>query len=452
MQILKLVLLPILFAGILACVSKPEADSQSANVSDAQDSPYYGEGIAWAVNIGGPSHRGKDGIFYAADQLQVASSLGQIDTIKGAQEPAVYQSYRLGVHKIQQPLPNGEYDIVLRFAEPEEVPIGGRIFDVMAENKIVIPSLDVRSARDGNIKSSLDRAVVNVEVQDGKLDLEFVAKVGEPILNAIVVMRKERQSLSAWELAWSDEFELVGAPDPAKWTHDIWPSKKVNDEDQAYTNDSRNIRVVDGKLIIEAHLDDGHYTSARIHSAGKGDLLYGRVDVRAKLPVGQGTWPAIWMLPTDPFKYATTCSAGADWQGSSSCDAWPNSGEIDIMEHVGYDENRVHGTVHTKAFYWVNGEQRKASVETQSATSDYHVYSLEWSEDRIDIYFDDVRYFTYLKQSDKWQEWPFGHPFHLILNLAVGGGWGSAGGPTDESAFPARMEVDYVRVYKPIEK
>jgi beta-glucanase (GH16 family) len=404
--------------------------------------------VVWAVNVGGSLFESADGIVYQADEFDSQAVVGQIDAIKGAQQATVYQSYRAGEMHLQHPLAKGEYDIVFRFAEPDNVAIGARVFDVMAEGQIVIPKLDVRSARDGNAKSSLDRAVVNVAVTDGLLDIQFNPVAGEPLLNGIVVMRKSTVDLSEWEMVWSDEFNYTGAPDSEKWSFDIWPSRKVNDEAQAYTDSPKNVRVEDGKLTIQAHLDAGEYSSGRIHSAGKGDLKYGRVEVRAKLPSGQGTWPAIWMLPSDPFMYATNCDRDVDWQGNDNCDAWPNSGEIDIMEHVGYDMNRLHGTVHTKAYYWVNGEQRKASLEAQTVAEEYHVYAMQWSADRIDMFFDDVLYFSYLKQSDDWQAWPFDHPFHLILNVAVGGGWGGAGGPTDESAFPTSMKVDYVRVYK----
>ena len=181
-------------------------------------------------------------------------------------------------------------------------------------------------------------------------------------------------------------------------------------------------------------------------------MLYGRVDVRAKLPKGQGTWAAIWMLPTDPFKYATGCDTGVDWQGNPECDAWPNSGEIDIMEHVGYDMQTIHGTVHNKAYYWINWEQRKASVEGKTVDTEFHVYSLEWSPEHISVLFDGVPYFYYANEQTGWQAWPFDHPYHVILNLAIGGHWGRAGGPIDDSIFPATMAVDYVRIYKPKEK
>jgi len=404
--------------------------------------------VEWAINVGGGDYLGADGISYQADPILIDTPIQS--PIKGAQDDTVFKTYKLGVNEINKPIGSGVYDLIFKFSEPENLAIGSRVFNVLVEGQVVIRNLDVIQARDGNMNSSLVRMVNNIEIDDGALNIELESVVGEPILNAVVV-RKKIAITEGWELIWQDEFDYVGTPDQNKWTHDVWPAKKVNDEDQAYTSRKKNARVENGLLIIEAHREDYHgaqYTSARLHSAGKGDLLYGRVEVRAKLPAGQGTWPAIWMLPSDPFRYATTCAQGEDWQGSDNCDAWPNSGEIDIMEHVGYDMNRVHGTVHTQSYYWVNGEQRKASVEAQKVDQQFHIYSMQWSPQRIDVYFDGALYFTYLNQGEGWQAWPYDHPFHLILNLAVGGGWGGAGGATDTTAFPAKMLVDYVRVYQ----
>jgi beta-glucanase (GH16 family) len=211
------------------------------------------------------------------------------------------------------------------------------------------------------------------------------------------------------------------------------------------------MRVENGLLVLEAHLEDydnAEFTSGRLHTRGKSDILYGRIDVRAKLPAGHGTWPAIWMLPSDPYRYSTSCAENEDWQGSETCDAWPNSGEIDIMEHVGYDMNTVHGTVHNKAFYWINWQQRKGSVQATNVDSEFHTYSLEWNEDYLYVLYDGSPYFFYANDKSGWRSWPYDHPFHLILNLAVGGMWGRGGGEIDRSVFPARMEVDYVRVYE----
>ena len=154
------------------------------------------------------------------------------------------------------------------------------------------------------------------------------------------------------------------------------------------------------------------------------------------------------MLASDPFRYATTCSSDAEWHGNSECDAWPNSGEIDIMEHVGYQMNHVHGTVHTKAYYWRMWEQRKGRVILDGVADNFHVYALEWSPEKIEIFLDDTLYFTYINEGTGWEAWPFDHAYHWILNLAVGGAWGRAGGPIDDSIFPQRLEIDWVRVYE----
>ena len=443
-----------------SCASDNGASNYVAIKSSASQSlhSHVDSTVVWAVNIGGACYQGADGIAYDADTFSdTAGAIASINAaIKGAQDDTVYRSYRTGNMHLQQPLANGIYDIVFRFAEPDELAIGERVFDVLAEQQTVLNHLDVKLARDGNAKSSLDRAVQNVQISDGVLDIQFNPIAGSPLLNAIVVRKAVNQGARAnlpadteqWRMVWHDEFDYQGKPDPAKWNYNIWQAGKVNDEEQAYTDQLDNVRVNNGKLIIEAHATADGITSGRIHTAGKGDLHYGRVEVRARLPKGRGTWPAIWMLPSDPFKYATTCEKNADWQGSANCNAWPNSGEIDIMEHVGYEQGIVHGTVHTKAYYWVNGEQRKASIQAPKVSAQFHVYAMQWSPNRIDIFLDDTHYFTYLKQNNQWQDWPFAHPFHLILNLAIGGGWGGAGGATDLTALPTRMEVDYVRMYK----
>ncbi|NND81878.1 MAG: family 16 glycosylhydrolase [Gammaproteobacteria bacterium] len=407
-------------------------------------------GIATAINVGGPEHLAADGIRFQADELPIPAMRGNIAQIKGTQDPTVFKTYREGDLNWSAEVPNGLYDLTFLFAEPKDTPIGERVFDIVAEGRSIIESLDVRSARDGNIHAGLNHTAVDVEVLDGSLDVQFNPQVGQPILNGIIVREKTPRAPD-WALTWADEFDYQGSPDPSRWSVDVWPAGKVNREDQAYTDDPKNLRVEDGKLIIEAHLEDdgdARFTSGRIHSANKRDMLYGRIETRAKLPGGQGTWAAIWMLPTDPFRYASNCGHGTDWQGDDDCDAWPNSGEIDIMEHVGYDMNRVHGTVHTKAYYWVNGKQRKASIAAPPVDKDFHVYAMEWTPDRIDIFYDDTLYFSYLNEGTGWEAWPFDHPHHLILNLAVGGDWGRAGGPIDEAAFPAKMEIDYVRFYE----
>lgn len=408
--------------------------------------------LVWAVNIGGASYQGIEGTRYEAESSVSGGSVGTMEVVKGSQDAELYRTFRTGDFKVARDIANGTYDVTFHFAEPDDVEGGARVFDAFAEGNRVIDDLDVMAFRDGKVFSALTVTAPNVVVSDGELNIDFDASAGEPTLSGLVVRNKNRPGAD-WELVWSDEFD-ESELDRSKWSPNLWEPRKVNDEDQAYTDRDKNLRIEDGTLVIEAHKEDfdgASYTSARVHSAGKGDFLYGRFEVRAKLPRGQGSWPAVWMLPSDPYRYSSTCEDGEDWQGSATCDAWPNSGEIDIMEHVGYQMGHVHGTVHNKAYYWINWEQRKGRILLDDVDENFHVYALEWSPERIDMYVDDSHYFTYFNEETGWQAWPFDHPFHLILNIAVGGVWGRAGGPIDDSIFPQRMLVDYVRVYRPAE-
>jgi beta-glucanase (GH16 family) len=240
-------------------------------------------------------------------------------------------------------------------------------------------------------------------------------------------------------LVWYDEFELSGAPDPAKWNFDIGDGCPDNcgwgnNELQFYTNDSKNVRVENGKLIIEAHKDSvggKAFSSTKIVSREKGDWLYGRLEIKAKLPRGTGTWPAIWMLPTD-WKYG----------------GWPDSGEIDIMEHVGFDAGVIHGTIHTEAYNHIKGTQKEGKITVPDAQETFHVYTVDWTQDKMDFYVDDNLYHTVKRDpADNYQGWPFDQRFYLIMNIAVGGNWGGAQG-VDPKIWPQRMEVEYVRVYQ----
>ena len=405
--------------------------------------------LVWAINVGGPAYSGVEGTEFGPEESVAGGTMGTMERVKGSQDPTLYRTYRTGDIEIAHSIANGTYDVTFHFAEPDDVEGGARVFDGFAEGKRVIDDLDVMAFRDGKVISALTVTTPNIVVEDGELNITFEASAGEPTLSALVVRDKNRPKQN-WELVWNDEFDGPEL-DVTKWSPNIWPPRKVNDEDQAYTGREKNIRIEDGMLVIEAHKEEyegAEYTSGRIHSEGKGDFLYGRFEVRAKLPRGQGTWAAIWMLPSDPYKYSTTCEPGEDWQGSDTCDAWPNSGEIDILEHVGYQMGHVHGTVHNEAYYWLKWEQRKGRILLDGLDEAFHDYVLEWSPERIDIFVDDVHYFTYVNEGTGWNAWPYDHPYNLIINLAIGGQWGRSGGPIDDTIFPQRMLVDYARVYQ----
>jgi len=234
------------------------------------------------------------------------------------------------------------------------------------------------------------------------------------------------------KLVWSDEFDKPNI-DKTKWEHEVNGDGGGNNELQYYTDSEKNSFVQDGKLIIKAineKYQNKDYTSARLRSKFKGDWLYGKIEVKAKIPTGLGTWPAIWMLPTD-------------WLYGD----WPKSGEIDIMEHVGYNPNVIHGSIHTESYNHILGTQKTSTQNIPTATTEFHIYAIEWFEDRIDFFIDNNKYFTFLNEKKGWSTWPFDKRFHLILNLAVGGNWGGAKG-VDPNDFPAQMEIDYVRIYQ----
>jgi beta-glucanase (GH16 family) len=408
---------------------------------------------SYGLNIGGSAYRSMAGIEYRADrQDDSVYARKSVAEVKGTQEPTVYLSYREGElsYAINLPTTSEEltYALTLYFIEPEFTQSGKRVFDVIVEDEVRISNMDIISARDGEPKLALTRTITNLKVTDGVMNIALSAKIGNPVLSGIFV-RSVEPSTACGQPKWQEDFTAESLNEDY-WNYDLWPASKVNQELQRYTRDSKNVRLENGLLVLEAHYEPqelGQFSSARVHTANKVDLQYGRIEVRAKLPKGKGVWPAIWMLPTNPFKHATTCEEGADWQGSSECNAWPNSGEIDIMEHVGFDPSRVHATVHTEAFFWKKGNQRKASVELPDANDTFHTYAVDWTPNRLEFSVDGVNYFTYFKTTADWRSWPFDAPFHLILNLAVGGGWGGAAGPPDLSAFPSQYVVDSVKMY-----
>jgi len=241
---------------------------------------------------------------------------------------------------------------------------------------------------------------------------------------------------NGYQLVWSDEFDAAGMPDTSKWSYDTvgnawgWG----NAEYQWYTaNRKENAFIADGKLHIVAlkeKIQDRDYSAARLITKGKGDWLYGRFEVSAKLPGALGIWPAIWMLPTD-------------WEYGG----WPKSGEIDIMEHVGYMIDTVVASAHTESYNHVIWTQKNNMIQVKDLHENFHVYAVEWGPEEYSAFVDTIKYFTFKNEHNTYKEWPFDKRFHLILNVAVGGSWGAAKG-FDSTAYPQDMVVDFVRVYK----
>ena len=236
----------------------------------------------------------------------------------------------------------------------------------------------------------------------------------------------------AMELIYYDEFEDNGDIDHNKWEREVHEAGWTNEEAQSYTDRIDNSYIKDGKLVIKAMKEtygNGEYTSARLIS--KESFLYGRFDIRAKLPIGKGTWPAIWMMPAD-----------------SLYGEWPKSGEIDIMENVGKEPEWIHGSLHSEKYNFKHGNQVTSKVSIPTNHSEYHTYSVIWTPEYIEFLVDDKAYLKHSYNSEeepsRWEAYPHDKPYNILLNLAIGGNWG---GEIDNSIMPAYFYIDSVKVY-----
>lgn len=228
----------------------------------------------------------------------------------------------------------------------------------------------------------------------------------------------------ASNLVWADEFNTDGAPDPSKWNFQTWDPGFVNNELQSYTTRPENTIVQGGFLKIKAIKEKygkGDFTSGRIESNGKFDFTYGKIVVRAKVPTGVGTWPAVWMLGSN------IGSVG-----------WPKCGEIDILESVGKNLNQNHSSLHSEGRSGATPDT--GIIKVPNSNTEFHVYTADWTATYIKFYVDDVLYYSFINSNN----FPFNKNFYLIINLAMGGVWG---GPVDPNFTSSTFEIDYIRVY-----
>lgn len=243
----------------------------------------------------------------------------------------------------------------------------------------------------------------------------------------VVPLDGHTQGNASRKLVWSEEFNRPGRPDPAKWDYEVGFVR--NNEIQYYTHDRRENAVVEGgHLTIEARkeiFEKATVTSASLTS--RQSWTYGRIEVRAKIPTGKGTWPAIWML-------------GANIKEVG----WPACGEIDIMENVGFDPDRIHCTVHTRNAAGSHASKGN-SISANKPYEGFHIYAVDWDVKRMVFTYDGKPVITY--ENNGVNPWPFNKPQYLILNLAIGGEWGGQKG-IDNSIYPSRFLIDYVRVYQ----
>jgi len=278
------------------------------------------------------------------------------------------------------------------------------------------------------------------------------------LINLVLVIscskeKKETIVSNNYSLVWADEFEYSGKPESTKWRFENGFIR--NNEKQYYTDSLKNVRVEKGYLIIEARkekianakfksedykdkswlhyipkIETAQYSSASLSTKDLAEWTYGKIEVKAKLPRGIGQWPAIWMLGANKKEVG-----------------WPKCGEIDIMEHVGFNKDSIFGTIHTQAYNHRLGTQRGKKIFIDNPYDAFHIFSIEWTPEKIDFLLDGVVYNHIVNEHKSIEEWPFDQPFHLKLNIAIGGGLGGQKG-IDDSVFPQQMVVDYVRVYQ----
>jgi beta-glucanase (GH16 family) len=255
------------------------------------------------------------------------------------------------------------------------------------------------------------------------------------ILAVITALPTFSQDARKWVQIWSDDFNAPAntLPDPAKWTYDLGGGGWGNRELELYTNTLDNVfHDGAGHLVIRARkTDTGGYTSARLKTLGKFATRYGKIEARIKIPYGQGIWPAFWML-------------GADIGAAG----WPKCGEIDIMENIGKEPGSIHGTIHGPGYSGGNGIGHPFELPSGKRFSDdFHVYGITWLPEQIAFELDGQPYFEVTpSRLPTGSQWVFGHPFFLLVNVAVGGSW--PGDPDGSTVFPQDMLIDWVRVWE----
>jgi beta-glucanase (GH16 family) len=358
--------------------------------------------------------------------------------IEGTSSQAIYQHERWGMRAYVIPVPaTATYAVKLYLAETTFSRPRQRVFDVMAEGVVKASDVDIIEAAG---KNHAYHVGFTAAVTDGQLDLGFIDKADRAKVNAIEVALL-RRSTAARRLVWSDEFN--GARDAPvngrRWRHETggaWGDGEL----QSYTSRTANAyQDGRGRLVIAARAErfqgtdsiTRHYTSARISTKDRYAFRYGTFEARLQTPVGRGIWPAFWALGTD-----------IDRSG------WPECGEIDVMEQLGQEPTKTFGTIHGPR----NGGARDykpghSIVHTAPLSQAFHTYGVQWLPDSIQFYFDGRPYGA-IAAADlpAGSRWVFDHPFHLLLNVAVGGRW--AGSPDASTTFPQALRVDYVRVYQ----
>lgn len=276
-----------------------------------------------------------------------------------------------------------------------------------------------------------------------KLNIQNIVTAGVLLIIAGCSNNEKQTVTTLNQLVLEESFDVAGAPNPALWSTNIGTGNNGwgNNELQYYSDRPQNLKVEDGLLKItalkESFMGSG-YTSGRILTQGKFEQKFGRFEARIKVPYGKGLWPAFWLL-------GSNVELNVETPDNPETVAWPKCGEIDIMEYLGSKPTSIFGTVHGPGYSGGEAISKTFALTNNRFDNDFHVFGIEWGENYVNYYVDNVLY-NQITPKDVKGEWVFNHPFYIILNMAVGGSF--PGSPNAETTFPQTMLVDYVKVYQ----
>jgi len=397
-----------------------------------QDEIISSEPFALYINIGGEDYRDQFGHMYWGDRYSNGGRFGEMTHVKGTQDDFIYRSYREGNFSTDIPLESGLYDVTLLWAEPPSDT--QRRFDVLIEGQTFYSDMSVREQRHNKSVTALSRTIPNIRIEDGFLNIGLRSRTSDAFLNGIIVRKHGEHRQQAWRQLWGDEFNYDGLPTPSLW--DISTSKNNNEP---------LVNVEFGELVLSAERQStqGAMTTAQIYSKERQLRRYGRIEIGARLPRAEGLRSVVWLLPDYLMQDYFQCIENKD---TAHCELSQNTGEIDILERVSSEKNSVHAAVHFKNHYWNNEQQSIAGIELSSLGTKTYEYAIEWTPDRIDIYADDVLYFSYFREHESQQiPWLFDHNYHMIISqIAINDR------PADTTSALHTFGIDYIRGYERI--
>jgi len=421
-SICKIILVIACLSALIACEREP-SNSEFESTSN--------EPFALYINVGGDDYRDQFGHMYWGDRYSNGGNFGEIAHVKGAQDDFIYRSYREGDFSTATPIEKGLYDVTLLWAEPAptEVP---RRFDVVIEGRAAISNMNVIEQRFNKSVTAMNRTIPKVKVEDGFLNIALHSISAKAFLNGVVIRKRADKPEQEWGLLWSDEFNTDGHVNPSLW--------HISD---AADDDEHRVKVEYGQLVLTAEhkAHSNIKTVAQIYSKIRQLNQFGRIEIGARLPRAKDLRSVVWLLPDYLMQDYLDC---VELKDAKDCTLSQNVGEVDILERVSSEQNSVHAAVHFKNHYWNNEQQSTAGIKLDSVATKVHEYAIEWTPDRLDIYADDVLYFSHFKEHTSQQiPWLFDHNYYVVISQIATNKIND-----DETSPMHHLSIDYIRAYE----